>query len=641
MRLFFLFVTILLFFFPRFSFSQDTAAVNVLLAKGWRMMGEKNDSVGLVYEEAFRVSRKIKYEYGIGAAMTKLAALKARSDFRASVSMFHEAMSHLLNTPDYQKAIGILYTLSEMHEQVSNLDSAIYFAMEAIRLHQKADSTFVPVWCYVKVSSLYNHINEYQKAANYAQRALAASHKEGYQTYRAIANIAMSRTFREQQQNDSSLAYATYALKDKETIGAYFLCQAYNNLADEYNSQNQPALALLYANKALECHKTGNVSSIDRLYTYLALAEAYYRNNDFDQSRTWLKTVMKRSGAYAQAIYAAPLYDLLAKVYFKLGRYKTAYAYKDSATQSFVRMTDAKNRFAISSLEIQYQSALKDKILSEKQLQIAQAHLQLQKNRQYISYNVAATVLALVVAIVVLLIYLHKKRIHARQLQMLKQEKELHLMQALVQGEEKERSRIAKDLHDGVAGMLAAIKMHISSLAIKHKGVENNSSFQQAIHLANEACHEVRKTAHNLMPEVLLQHGLDEALARYCSNISNASTIVIQYDSLGSISRFAESFELSVYRIVQELLNNILKHSKATHAIVQMSQQNNLLSITIEDNGIGFTNNNINSDGMGLKSLQSRIKAINGRIELDSGVNSCVSAYLEFETASLKKEMFV
>jgi signal transduction histidine kinase len=142
------------------------------------------------------------------------------------------------------------------------------------------------------------------------------------------------------------------------------------------------------------------------------------------------------------------------------------------------------------------------------------------------------------------------------------------------------------------------------------------------------------------MPEVLLHHGLDFAIRRYCSNISNNDVLVVQYDSWGDVKRFKNSFELSVYRVVQELLNNIVKHSRANKAIVQVSQQNTILSITIEDNGVGFNQKGIKSEGMGLYSLRSRVEAINGTIQLEEP-GSGVSAYLEFDTTGLEDQVVV
>jgi signal transduction histidine kinase len=291
----------------------------------------------------------------------------------------------------------------------------------------------------------------------------------------------------------------------------------------------------------------------------------------------------------------------------------------------------------IATLEVQYKSAQKEKTIAQKSLEVAQKEVQLQKSRQLTLYSTGSTLVALLVALLVYLHFRNKRRLHQRQLQSLQQEKEIHLLQAVMQGEEKERSRIAKDLHDGVAGMLAAVKMHFNSVALHIGGVLQTEGYQQGLKLLDEASQEVRKTSHNLMPEVLLQHGLDEAIRRYCNNVTNSRKLLVQYDSIGEVGRFVDSFELSVYRIVQELLNNIVKHSRASEAIVQITSQQQFLSITIEDNGIGLSNDHQQKDGIGLKSLQTRVKAMNGKIEFDSAAGQGLNAYLEFETAGLEK----
>jgi signal transduction histidine kinase len=271
-------------------------------------------------------------------------------------------------------------------------------------------------------------------------------------------------------------------------------------------------------------------------------------------------------------------------------------------------------------------------------LQLVQKDMQLQRGRQYVFYSIAAAVVAFLAASLVYYNHRNRKKAHARTLKSLQQEKELQVLQAAMHGEEKERSRIAKDLHDGVAGMLAAVKMHFNSVSIQHKCVLQADAYLQGVRLLDEASYEVRKTSHNLMPEVLLQYGLDVAIRRYCSNISNDDVLMVQYDSWGDIKRFANGFELSVYRVVQELLNNIVKHSRANRALVQVSQQGSILSITIEDNGIGFNQNKAQPEGMGLYSLRSRVEAINGTIQLEGEPGSGVSAYLEFDTAGLEKQ---
>ena len=99
---------------------------------------------------------------------------------------------------------------------------------------------------------------------------------------------------------------------------------------------------------------------------------------------------------------------------------------------------------------------------------------------------------------------------------------------------------------------------------------------------------EIRKTSHSLLPGALLQNGLDEAIGRYCIAISNSEILKIQYDSGGEIKRFHDNFELALYRIVKQLLDDTTRHTGATHAIVQLTQWDDLLSITIKNNGLFF-----------------------------------------------------
>lgn len=336
--------------------------------------------------------------------------------------------------------------------------------------------------------------------------------------------------------------------------------------------------------------------------------------------------------------YLPQVYEPLAQANYKMGHYKTAYDYLNQTLLFKDSLVKVENNRIMADMEFRYRTAQKEKALSDKQLQIAQKEVQLQKSKQYMLLSIGATLVALLIAGLLYANSRYKKRQHAKQMQSLQQQKEIQILQALMQGEEKERSRIAKNLHDGVAGMLAAVKMHFSSVP----GVDDlmhSEGYQQGMKLLNEATQEIRKTSHNLMPEVLLQHGLDEALRRFCNSVNNSKVLQIQYDSWGEVDRFSDTFELSVYRIVQELVNNIIKHSRATQAMVQLSQQDDVLSISIEDNGIGFSNSDNGKDGMGLRSLQSRIKAMNGKMEVDSSQQSGVSAYLEFEIADLKKRM--
>lgn len=222
----------------------------------------------------------------------------------------------------------------------------------------------------------------------------------------------------------------------------------------------------------------------------------------------------------------------------------------------------------------------------------------------------------------------HKQQLLKGKLVNLRQENKLGLMEAAIQGEERERGRIAKDLHDGLAGMLAAVKMHFESLQYDHPALKDSADFEQVNLLLNNASGEVRKTAHNLMPEMLTESGLYEALRKYCNSIS-ISRFRIDYYTIGELTRFPPNFEISVYRIVQELLHNIVKHAQATYAMVQLCQTKESLTVTVEDNGVGM-DGQTSGDGMGIDSLRNRVAAMNGTICWEKNQRDETSVYIEF-----------
>jgi signal transduction histidine kinase len=131
------------------------------------------------------------------------------------------------------------------------------------------------------------------------------------------------------------------------------------------------------------------------------------------------------------------------------------------------------------------------------------------------------------------------------------------------------------------------------------------------------------------MPEVLLENGLGEALNRYCSSVSNYK-LNVNFVRIGESNRYPPNYELSLYRIAQELIGNVIKHANATQAFVQLSAHQNMLSLKIEDNGSGFDANGVVKD-TGLKSIRKRVAAMTGYMDVRSEPGKGTSIYLEFE----------
>ena len=202
----------------------------------------------------------------------------------------------------------------------------------------------------------------------------------------------------------------------------------------------------------------------------------------------------------------------------------------------------------------------------------------------------------------------------------------------MMHGEEKDRNRMAKELHDGVGGLLSAAAINLNTLADKGYPVQQEPEFRKTEFLIDEISKEVRKTAHNLMPDVLLHHNLPEAVKIFCSNTLKENSIRFQVIASGTFERLNPDFLLSLYRIIQELIQNILKHANASEVLVQFQTIKNVLSITVEDNGKGF-DPAMKTAGIGLHNIATRVKGYNGQLLIDSKNGIGTSVYMEFEHA--------
>lgn len=243
---------------------------------------------------------------------------------------------------------------------------------------------------------------------------------------------------------------------------------------------------------------------------------------------------------------------------------------------------------------------------------------------------VKTMIIVFIVIILLLLLafyYYFKKRqseklLSNEKINTLLKNQELMSMSAMLEGEEKERKRIALDLHDRLGSMLSTIKLHFIAVEeqLDKLKIPNNEQFNTATLLLDEACEEVRKIANNLVAGELMTFGLTTALNQLKRTIEDTKTLKIHLHIFGLSKRLESNIEIHVYRIIQEAMNNILKHSKAKVATIQLNLHNDVLNVMIEDDGIGFnTEISNNNAGMGLKNIDARAKSLNAKFDIDSG----------------------
>ena len=208
---------------------------------------------------------------------------------------------------------------------------------------------------------------------------------------------------------------------------------------------------------------------------------------------------------------------------------------------------------------------------------------------------------------------MQKKRLAEQQIKQLIQEKQLVATQSVLDGETRERARLARDLHDGLGSLLTGAKLQLlemkQGVKLEYADVE---SFDKALGLLDDSVGEMRRVAHHLMPYSLSRFGLKAAVTDFCKNLPT-----VQFTYYGDESRLDPNMEVILYRSIHELVNNALKHAGATHIMVQIIQEHDRIAFTVQDDGTGFNPSAV-TEGMGLQNIRTRVEAYNGLLDINS-----------------------
>jgi signal transduction histidine kinase len=297
-------------------------------------------------------------------------------------------------------------------------------------------------------------------------------------------------------------------------------------------------------------------------------------------------------------------------------------------------LTNEKINNNINIGEIRYET-------DKKELQIAnlesQRKLQQLTIKQQNTFNWVLGGSALSILFIALLSWRNfrqKQLLQKQQILDLEKEKQLLATESMLKGQEEERSRLAKDLHDGLGGMLSGVKFSFSNLKeTMHMEQQDMKSFERNIDLLDSSIKELRRVAHSMMPEVLIKYGLDAALRDYCTFINTSGIIKVIYQSHGLENIGTnQTVNVTIYRVIQELLNNIVKHASATTAIVEINKEGQKIVITVDDDGKGFDQAALqNGNGIGWANITNRLNYLKARVDIQTEAGKGTSVNIDFD----------
>lgn len=530
---------------------------------------------------------------------------------------------------DDRKMATLYYKLATREEEIYNYKMAFEYYTSSLSYFKKTRDT-------AQVYEIQKKIAERYKAAEMYEEALELYHDllDYYKKQKDLTNQAyilndIAKVHSERGAIDEEQLYINRAIKINEKINDTTLLITFVlDKVRNYELLNELDSALMYAFKAFQLSNAIEDKSSVSKSLYLV---GYLNKLKTDYEKA-VKYLVKSEEIYQGSSLSRDrlaIYTQLADSYSKIDDNKNAFKY--SVMASDLNNAILKNDIdeARDNAAIKYgtfQTKYENEILAKDIASNAQRNIN-QKRALYI-LTAGLTILLLLIYYLVRfytqkirtekIINSQKEEINNQRIRELQDNIKISSMQSMIEGQEIERERIAKDLHDSLGGLLSTIKLHFDSVKAKNGKINKVIAYQNANALLDTAVDEVRSISHNLQPGSLKKLGLVAAIRDLINRFNGPNYPEIDFQHYLIQDDMDNITKLSIYRIVQELLHNAIKHAKASEILLQINVEDDELVIQCEDDGIGFDPNNLKRKGMGMENIRSRINYLKGSMSVDS-----------------------
>lgn len=527
------------------------------------------------------------------------------------------ALEHALSSGNRKTEAGALNNIGLIYWNRGQADKAIDHYIRAASIFEELGNDMGLANAYNNIALILHDDEQDERSLRYNRQALAVRLRIGhtYGVAASYANIAQIYLFADEPVLDSAEHYINLAIPLKQQLkDSYGLARAYNSLADVFLARQQYDSALAYFHRTLNIQK-----SIDNAEGYASTfynIAAVYRKMNLDRPMlAFLDSAQAVAEMQQDVSLLWKIYAAKAKTLSRLGRYQEAYPYWMRYETIKDSLLNIERSSKIAELETRYRTAEQERELSEKKAALAEAKLKVENRTKWIIGLLSGLLVLTVLGFAML--QRSKRRSQAEKDAAIIAERERGL-EAIIEATEEERKRIAKDLHDGVVQSLTGVSLRLQRVFGHIKGISPKEMDEATASKAmlNDAISELRTISHQMMPRVLSEQGLVPAMDDMLQKTLGSTTIKYEFEHHKvDGQRYAENVEVSLYRICQELINNIIKHSDAKAVSVQLLQTSSHLVLVVEDNGKGFNFEDVaNRNGIGLMNISSRAKAIRGEV---------------------------
>ncbi len=578
--------------------------------------------------QAFSLSKSDGYEQGICKSLNRIgSAWLAKGELDSAKFYFQSALSESKKRklPDHH-ALALI-NVGHYHHSSGNYDSAFYYFHTALQWGEVFQNAPVTVKSLISLGEISRTQNNLKDARHYLQKAIRISAQSNDDENLAFANQNLGIVMDQLDLPDSSLYYSGKALDYFKTHGQLkgtADCLLNMGVVLEWAGEEDSALTY-YQNAKNLFTKLEDIRGIAT--STLNSAGLKFNRGEYQTALTEAQFVIQLAKGKGMLPLEMLAYSNIHEWHAASGRYTDAYSVLQKADSIHQIIQSAEKTKVIQNLQTKYETVQKEKLISEQEQIITQKEW---RNKLIILIGLLAIGLALIVILIFRIRIANARKdalLKSQKVEELLNDQEIKTYNALLDGQENERRRIAMELHDRLGNLLITAQLQLKSPPEKDPSQKKKDT-QASETLIEEAINEVRRISRNLNSGSIDNFGLGTAIQELTFNIASSNLFECTFHCNCLANRFNSSIEITYYRIAQEIVTNAIKYSQAKRIDVQLNLENAILSLTIEDDGIGF-DTKASVKGLGIDNIQKRANTIKAILTFDSKLGCGTMFHIE------------
>ncbi|RLD56831.1 MAG: hypothetical protein DRJ05_10690 [Bacteroidetes bacterium] len=594
---------------------QGSEKVKLLNDLSWEYGPSDNNKSKMYGNQALKLATEIADSSLIAASYKNLGIVFYRnSNYDSAIIVFLQSLAISRRNGTEEFIARLNSNIGAAYQELGMSDLSVKYQLDAVRFFEESHDSIKMSQCYTNLARVYYENNEYDKSIPYNEKALEVFIHYDYKYGMATAYGSQALNYQETGEMEKAITYLEKALEIFKILDYKVnIATALLNLGQLHRELGNTPKGMDYYYEAIELAKevddphTLTVASANLAYIMLQ------RGKYMESEKLYLEA-LKTSQEIKVLKTEHQCYKGLATLYDITGQYKEAFEFRTKQYLAHDSLYNIEKYEQLSELETKYETEKKEQEIELLKVEDKVKLLTIKRQQIFIIGSVTGIILLVIIAS----LWYNRKRLQQKAtMETEKNKYRKKLLESTIDAEEKERKRIARELHDGVAQQLGGLKIawQVISKEYKGKGLEKLKEITKTL---DEATDEVRNISHQMMPKVLSTNGLVYAIEDMLEKTFKYSSIKYQFEHFGTEGRFKEKIELSLYRICQELVNNVIKHSGANFISVQLFKSKKHLILMLEDNGKGMNSDN-NKPGIGFLNIASRIDTINGEVNYEPG----------------------